>query len=187
MPFEDLEDLSDEEAEERDKVLDRAIQRMQAELGKDGEIVADYLEMTTLTLQMIHETLDQFTDEEREILVNEASSRAAGNAAEDIFRREVYDTVKPNMRGKAPVTVKTAYSWLCDKCGKDQFEKPIKVEFGPGEKEEAFRKIHDLEDYQELPDGWATFELCCIPGRVKCKDCNTEYSTEDEREYPEWE
>lgn len=81
-----------------------------------------------------------------------------------------------------PVELKTAYHWNCEECGADNFAVAIKEEFGPGEREEAFRDYHGLASYEVLPDNWEHFEMVSIPEKVKCKGCQSEFATVHELE-----
>lgn len=83
------------------------------------------------------------------------------------------------------VELQTAYHWHCDECGEICFSLPWNAEFGPGEREEAYRKFHELDDWQPLPDGWEQFEMVTIPEIVECWNCKTRFTTVDERIEPE--
>lgn len=78
------------------------------------------------------------------------------------------------------VELRTAYCWHCDECSELNFCESVIYETTEAEKEEVYRYFHDLEDYDELPDNWRDFQTVCKPGIVKCRQCNTEFETEDE-------
>lgn len=79
------------------------------------------------------------------------------------------------------VELKTAYHWHCDECAAENFALPQKAELTQEEREEAFREVHQLEEWAELPEGWENFELVHIPKVVTCTDCGAEFLTMDER------
>lgn len=86
-----------------------------------------------------------------------------------------------NILMAATVTLQTAFRWLCDECGEEHFAMPIKAEFcDEEEREEMFRKMNDMEEFEELPDGWQGFEMVAIPEEVTCKRCGNKYATENE-------
>jgi hypothetical protein len=71
-----------------------------------------------------------------------------------------------------------AYKWLCPLCGQWRYVDPILAEFGPGEREKAFRQQERLEPHEALPDGWELCQWHQIPERVFC--CGVTYSTKDD-------
>lgn len=79
------------------------------------------------------------------------------------------------------VELKTAYHWLCEECGRDNYSLPMKMEFAPGEKEEYFRKFHRMEAFEELPDEWEMFECVHIPDEVECQACHAVFKAIDQR------
>ncbi len=79
------------------------------------------------------------------------------------------------------VELQTAYHWHCDDCGAENFAMPVKAEFGPGEREEAYRQYHEMEEFEELPDHWQDFEMVMLPHTVTCSQCATEFRAIDER------
>lgn len=78
------------------------------------------------------------------------------------------------------VELQSAYFWTCDDCSSNNFSMPRKMEFGPGEKEEAYRHFHDMDDWEELPKDWECFEMVCVPIKVTCEKCGAEFETMDE-------
>lgn len=82
---------------------------------------------------------------------------------------------------RGSVELQMAYHWHCDECGQSNFSMPIKAEFALGEKEEAFRKVNEVDEWSELPDGWQDFECVTLPDTVSCSRCGTEFDTVDER------
>ena len=79
------------------------------------------------------------------------------------------------------VELKTAYHWNCDECGADNFALPVKAELTDEKREEVFREIHQLQEWDTLPPDWQYFELVQIPNVVACSSCRTQFSTIDER------
>lgn len=69
------------------------------------------------------------------------------------------------------VELQQAFHWHCDACGASNFSLPWKAELTDEAAEEAYRKFHMLDDWQELPDGWRDFEIVTIPRQVKCNQC----------------
>jgi Zn finger protein HypA/HybF involved in hydrogenase expression len=81
------------------------------------------------------------------------------------------------------VELKTANFWNCEECGRKHYADGIKQEFvDDADREETFRRFHDMDDYEELPEHWREFEVVAIPKVVKCENCGIEFSTEDETE-----
>ena len=79
------------------------------------------------------------------------------------------------------VELKTAYHWICEECCEDNFALPQKAELTDEAREDAFRQINDLQEWDELPEGWQCFDLVCIPNIVTCKKCGEKFTTVDER------
>lgn len=79
------------------------------------------------------------------------------------------------------VVLKTAYYWICEECGRDNYDRPVLAEIVPGDKETVFREWFGLEEFEELPDDWENFQLVAIPRNVTCEHCGQEYETEDDR------
>ena len=63
-----------------------------------------------------------------------------------------------------------AFSWICDNCGKRNFERGISSEMSPEDLELA--KSQDGIDLEEMGD------FVLAPDKVKCKNCGTEYEAE---------
>lgn len=74
----------------------------------------------------------------------------------------------------------TAYVWDCDKCGAENFERAITADLGDEDREDAFRRFHDLGQWAPLPDGWREFEMVTRPDSVTCGECGTEFDAEDD-------
>ncbi len=79
------------------------------------------------------------------------------------------------------VELRTAYHWWCETCGVENFSLPQKAELTDEQAEYAYRQLHGMDDYDELPDRWREFEIVCIPDDVECRDCHTTFATIDER------
>lgn len=75
----------------------------------------------------------------------------------------------------------SAYSWDCDNCGAENFERAVTADLTDDEREEAFRHFHDLEPWTPLPEGWREFELVTSPTVVTCRSCGMEFEAEDDR------
>jgi len=75
----------------------------------------------------------------------------------------------------------TAYVWDCDSCGAENFERSQVAEFVDDEdREDVFRKFHNLPLYADLPEGWQDFQLVTRPDTVTCGECGMKYeATED--------
>lgn len=80
------------------------------------------------------------------------------------------------------VELNTAYHWHCDDCGADNFSLALRVEFPPGEHEQAYRHLNDLDDWADLPEDWDQFELVTIPTTVQCSECGREFATVEDIE-----
>ena len=78
------------------------------------------------------------------------------------------------------VELQTAYRWHCDKCSAENFAVPEKAELIDDEREEAYRKYHDVEEWEELPEGWSDFDLVWLPKLVTCKDCGEQFDAINE-------
>jgi ribosomal protein L37AE/L43A len=76
---------------------------------------------------------------------------------------------------------RTAYHWHCEECAKENFALPQKVEMTEQERQVAYRRFYDLEDWRPLPEGWHEFELVHIPEVVTCSECGATFRTIDER------
>ena len=79
------------------------------------------------------------------------------------------------------VELKTAYHWHCEVCSEENFALPKKAELTDDERERTFRHFHDMEDFEQLPDGWESFEIVEVPNTVQCIACRTSFKTVDER------
>lgn len=75
--------------------------------------------------------------------------------------------------------LRPAFVWTCDACGRENFVHVTIPEYGPGEKEAAFREMEQLEAWQELPDNWDQFQTYCCPERVECPCCHKHYAAVD--------
>lgn len=80
------------------------------------------------------------------------------------------------------VELRTAYHWFCEECSRENFALPQKAEMTEEEREEAFRRFHDLDGFAELPEDWRQFEMVMVPETVTCAECGTEFNAIDERE-----
>jgi rubredoxin len=80
------------------------------------------------------------------------------------------------------VELKTAYHWNCDACGADNFDVPQKAELTEEDREQAYREIHELGEWEDLPENWREFELVTLPDQVTCEQCGETYFTRDERD-----
>jgi hypothetical protein len=67
----------------------------------------------------------------------------------------------------------TAYEWICDACGQQNFCSSVVFEFDK-ETEQEMREDHGIE-------AWETGDFCHIPDTVICKYCATKYITYDSR------
>jgi len=81
------------------------------------------------------------------------------------------------------VELKTAYHWHCEECGRENFDLPSKAEMTDEDREDAFRKFHELDEWVQLPEGWKQFEMVWIPDYVTCVHCGETFGTVDERLY----
>lgn len=79
------------------------------------------------------------------------------------------------------VVLKTAYYWICEECGRDNYDRPVLAEIVPEDKEMVFRQWNCLALDDELPEDWENFQLVAIPRKVTCEHCGREYETEDDR------
>lgn len=79
------------------------------------------------------------------------------------------------------VRLMQAYYWQCEDCGQDNYDRGVLAEFGPGEKEQAFREFHDLGPEEPLPENWDQFQLVTIPDEVECGSCHRRWTTVDDR------
>lgn len=77
------------------------------------------------------------------------------------------------------VELKAAFHWHCEDCGLENFALPRKAELHDDEREAAYRRFNDLDEWAELPEGWREFELVMVPERVTCQ-CGATFGTLDE-------
>lgn len=84
------------------------------------------------------------------------------------------------MSNKPKVELSTAFCWHCEECGHLNFALPQKAELTDEDAEMTYRRMHDLEDFAELPEGWRGFEFVEIPTTVRCIVCKEEFETQDE-------
>ncbi len=77
------------------------------------------------------------------------------------------------------VELQTAFHWYCEECSYENFALPQKAELNDEAREAAFRQFHQLDEWAELPEQWAQFEIVCVPDIVICNDCKTEFNTVD--------
>lgn len=82
------------------------------------------------------------------------------------------------MTTKPKVEMHNAYLWVCDSCGRDNFERAIIAELPEDEQEEMFREFHGMEKYEPLPENWKDFAMMCYPDSVKCGHCGEWFDTE---------
>ena len=80
------------------------------------------------------------------------------------------------------VTLRTAYCWWCETCGRENFSRAILAELNDADREAAYRMYNQLDDYVELPDDWRDFQLVMQPQLVTCPHCATTFTTQDDRE-----
>ena len=73
----------------------------------------------------------------------------------------------------------TAYVWDCDACGAENFERSIVAELCDEDREEIFRRLHELDQWAELPEGWRDFQIVSRPDSVKCQQCGAGFEAED--------
>ena len=78
------------------------------------------------------------------------------------------------------VELRTAYHWWCETCGVENFSLPQKAELTDEQAEYAYRQLHGMDDYDELPDRWRAVEIVCVPNDVECMECHTVFDTNDE-------
>jgi hypothetical protein len=85
------------------------------------------------------------------------------------------------------IELHNAYVWDCDNCGAENFERAVKFDAPPEERERMLRDMGALEDYQtladierETEDGKIMASLTTSPDRVTCKACGTAYESEDQ-------
>ena len=69
-----------------------------------------------------------------------------------------------------------AFSWICNNCGRRNFERAIAVEMAEEEKEE-FKRQAGIEPWQE---GFIGGDWVQAPRYVVCEKCETEYETFEE-------
>jgi len=77
------------------------------------------------------------------------------------------------------VPLNVAYYWTCKTCARRNFALPDVMEVDEDEREEAYRFLHDIEDWQGLPDDWGDFEVYGIPKHVVCEKCAARFETID--------
>ena len=78
------------------------------------------------------------------------------------------------------VELKTAYHWHCENCAAVNFALPEKAELTEAQREEAYREFHEMEEWEELPEGWERFDMVWIPDFVTCSECGETFGTLDE-------
>ena len=74
----------------------------------------------------------------------------------------------------------SAFSWICDNCGKRNFERGVTLELTQ-ENEAHLKEQMGLQPWEELPqedDG----EWMIAPAIVTCKYCATKYKTLDKED-----
>lgn len=77
------------------------------------------------------------------------------------------------------VELHPAWHWFCPKCAHRNFTLPIVGGISDGDREEFYRKLHDMEDWQELPEDWELeVEIRQCPGTVKCSQCSTQFEVQ---------
>lgn len=86
------------------------------------------------------------------------------------------------MSDKPKARLASAFSWVCDACGANNFASAIEVESATNEDmEQAVREAHGIPDWEPIPEGLGgTFLLA--PERVKCGSCGEEFDTEEDDE-----
>lgn len=73
------------------------------------------------------------------------------------------------------VELQLAHSWHCDECSELNFCVPEIPELTDEDREEVFRKLNNVEDYEELPDDWDQFDVLGIPETVTCSKCGSTF------------
>ena len=73
--------------------------------------------------------------------------------------------------------MRIAFSWICDECGRENFESPFAYEMTDENREDVFRQLHDLEPWQQLPDNWEEFNTLKMPVSVMCRSCGEVHDT----------
>lgn len=76
------------------------------------------------------------------------------------------------------VELYTAYEWVCDACGRNNFCSSVHMDMSDRDNEAALREAFGLEGYETIPDDIGG-EWCTRPERVKCGHCDAEFETAD--------
>jgi hypothetical protein len=88
------------------------------------------------------------------------------------------------------IKLKAAFTFICPACGCENYITPLTNEdTTPDEREEFFRIMLDLEEWQDLPEGWESQEIAFQPEIVECAKCDKEYATcsqPEEEDYDSW-
>ena len=66
--------------------------------------------------------------------------------------------------------------WICDNCGRDNFERAITKEMSEEDKIDILREIGQIEDDEDLPEGFEGDTLYA-PEEVECVHCGSKYTT----------
>lgn len=77
------------------------------------------------------------------------------------------------------VELEPAHSWHCDECSELNFCLPTRPEFTDEDREELFRKLNHMDDFEELPSDWNQFDVLSIPDTVTCSQCKTTFEAYD--------
>jgi hypothetical protein len=79
------------------------------------------------------------------------------------------------MIGRRTVELHAAFHWICDECGRDNYFVPLRIDLTDQETEDVIRELHELENWEELPDEQEPIDAYRIPEWVTCRECKSRY------------
>ena len=82
------------------------------------------------------------------------------------------------------IELKLAFWWFCENCSEENFVKSQVTELTDEQREEAYRGMHELGEWEELPEQlpeqWDQFQMTTTPEIVTCVNCKTQFHARDE-------
>lgn len=83
------------------------------------------------------------------------------------------------------VEMRPAYEWICEDCGKSNFESCIVAEMSDGERLEQVKRMGLVDEFQtEMPEELQG-DFVTYPDNVTCGHCGTVFETQSMHESDE--